>query len=228
LVNGPLNIALTTGPLLNAKYNTFVANGLTVENPNAALLPWISSAQTSIASQLAAVDAGAFTVNPNVVVSNNLAFVSGVAPVAVETVWVNGVAWPVTWTTLTDWTVALPLRAGTNQLNVTAVDIRTNLIAGDTAALTVVYNGTNASPVGRVVFNEIMYAPSAAGAGFVELYNNSTNLAFDLSGWQLPELDYTFPTGSGLAPGEFWVLANNQLAFGCRTYIPGRCNPADH
>src|SRR5208283_2827436 len=119
LVNGPLNIAVTTGPLMNAKYNAFVANGLSVENPNTAILPWIASAQTSISSQLAAINASSFTVNSTATVSNNVAYVSGVAPVAVETVWINGEAWPVTWTTLTNWTVGVPLGSGTNQLNVT-------------------------------------------------------------------------------------------------------------
>ena len=50
-------------------------------------------------------------------------------------------------------------------------------------------------------------------AGFVELYNNSTNVTFDLSGWQFPELAYIFPNGSELAPGGFLVLANNEPAF---------------
>ena len=213
LVNGPLNLSLTTGPLLNAKYNAFVANGLSVENPNSALLPWIAAAQTSIASQLAAVNASAFSINPSVAVSNNLAYVSGVAPVAVETVWINGEAWPVIWTTLTNWVVAVPLRQGTNQLNVTALDIHTNLIAGERGTVSVVYSGTNASPIGHLVFNEIMYAPSALDASFLELFNNSTNTTFDLSGWELPELGYTFPNGSELAPGGFLTLANNQPAF---------------
>ncbi len=213
LVNGALNIAVTTGPLMNAKYNAFVANGLGVENPNAAILPWISSAQTSIAAQLAAVNASAFSVNPTATVSNNMAYVSGVAPVAVGTVWINGAAWPVTWTTLTNWIVAVPLRPGTNQLNIAAVDKKGQLIAGETGSVAAVYNGTAASPAGQVVINEIMYAPVLPDAQFIELYNNSTNTAFDLSGWQLPELAYTFPNGSELAAGGFLVLANNQAAF---------------
>src|SRR5665213_2289228 len=213
LVNGPLNIAETTGPLMNAKDDAFVANGLGVENPNAAILPWISSAQTSIASQLAAVNASTFSVNANATVSNNVTYVSGVAPVNVETVWINGKAWPITWTTLTNWTVAVPLRPGTNQLIVTAVDKNGHLIAGDTGSVAATYNGTATSPAGQVVVNEIMYDPVMAGAAFVELYNNSTNTTFDLSGWQLTELDYIFHDGSELAPGGFLVLANNQPAF---------------
>ncbi len=60
LVNGPLNTA-NSGPLLDAKYNVFTENGLSVENPGTNLKPWLSQAQTSIASQLAAVNAASFT-----------------------------------------------------------------------------------------------------------------------------------------------------------------------
>jgi hypothetical protein len=60
LVNGPLNVA-NSGPLLMAKYNAFTANGLSVENPTANIEPWLSQAQSSIASQLAAVNATNFS-----------------------------------------------------------------------------------------------------------------------------------------------------------------------
>jgi hypothetical protein len=64
-----------------------------------------------------------------------------------------------------------------------------------------------------VVINEIMYAPAANNAQFVELYNNSTNTTFDLSGWQLQGLSYTFPNGSLLGPTNYLVLAVNGVAF---------------
>ncbi len=41
LVNGPLNVA-NSAPLCNAKYNAFIDNGLSVEDPNASMLPWIA------------------------------------------------------------------------------------------------------------------------------------------------------------------------------------------
>ena len=56
LVNGPLNVA-NSGPLIEAKYNAFTANGLSVENPRTSIEPWLAQAQSSIASQLAAVNA---------------------------------------------------------------------------------------------------------------------------------------------------------------------------
>ena len=94
--------------------------------------------------------------------SNNVAYVTGTAPVNVATVWINGVAYPLTWTTLTNWTVAFPLVNGTNNLSVVGVDRNGQPITGDSNSVSVVYNGTNASPAGQVVINEIMYDPAVA------------------------------------------------------------------
>jgi hypothetical protein len=212
LVNGPLNTA-NSGPLLVAKYNAFTANGLSVENPTANIEPWLSQAQSSIAAQLAVVNAPNFTVNSTVTTSNNLAYLTGTAPVNVATVWINGVAYPLTWTSLTNWLVTLPLFNGTNKLNVVGVNRNGQPIAGASNSVNVVYGGTNASPVGRVVINEIMYNPIVPNGQFVELYNNSTNTTFDLSGWQLQGLAYTFPNGSIVAPTNYLVLAVNGAAF---------------
>src|SRR5205807_3309342 len=89
LVNGPLNVA-NSGPLLDAKYSAFVANGLNVENPNSSIKSWLSQAQTSIASQLAAENATGFSVSSTVTVNNDLATITGTAPVNVKTVVSNG------------------------------------------------------------------------------------------------------------------------------------------
>ena len=212
LVNGPLNPA-NSGPLLMAKYNAFTDNGLSVENPTAAIEPWLSQARSSIASQLAAVNASSFAVNRSVAISNNVAYVSGTAPVNVSTVWINGVAYPLTWPTLTTWVETIPLVNGTNNLSVVGVDQNGQPLIGTSNSVSLVYNATNASPIGQVVINEIMYAPVVPEAQFVELYNNSTNLAFDLSGWQLAALDYTFPAGSLLGPTNYLVLTANGAAF---------------
>lgn len=212
LVNGPLNVA-NSGPLLIAKYNAFTENGLSVENPTTSIEPWLSQAQSGIASQLAAVNAAAFTVNPTVTVSNNVAYVTGAAPVNVDTVWINGGAYPLAWTSLNDWSIAYPLTNGANTLNVVGINRSGQPIPGDTGSVTVVYTGGNPSPVGQVVINEIMYAPTVAGAQFVELFNNSTSQSFDLSGWSLPALSYTFPKGSLILPTNYLVLAANDAVF---------------
>ncbi len=212
LVNGPLNVA-NSGPLIMAKYNAFTENGLAVENPTVNIEPWLSQAQSSIAAQLAVVNAANFSVNASVVVSNNVAYVTGTAPVNVATVWINGAAYPLTWISLTNWMVALPLVNGTNKLSVVAVNRSGQPITGDSNNVSVVYNGTNASPTGQIVINEIMYNPAVADSQFIELYNNSTNTSYDLSGWQLQGLSYTFPNGSVITPTNYLVLAANSAAF---------------
>jgi hypothetical protein len=212
LVNGPLDVT-KSGPLLDAKYNVFVANGLSVESPDANIKPWISAAHDSIASQLAVENTTNFTVNSSVMVSNDVAYVSGTAPVAVKTIWLNGIAWPVTWTSVTNWTVVVPLHAGTNLLNVAGLDMHGQLIPGYTNAASAVYNGPMPSPVGNVVINEIMYQPRVPGSEYVELYNNSSTITFDLSGWECRGLSYTFPAGTIIGPRNFLVLAANTAAF---------------
>ena len=212
LVNGPLNIA-NSGPLLDAKYNVFAANGLNVENPDANIKPWLLQAQASIASQLAAVDASAFTASRLVTTSNNVAYVTGTAPVAVAYVQINGISYPVTWTTLTTWTASVPLHSGANELNVVGVDIHGQPMVTNNSLININYINTLPSPGGQVVFNEIMYDPAVSDAQYVELYNNSTNTAFDLSGWQIPSLSYTFPEGAVINPANYLVLAANNVDF---------------
>jgi hypothetical protein len=212
LVNGPLNVA-NSGPLVDAKYNAFLTAGVGAENPSTSIKPWLTQAQSSIASQLAAVNASSFSVNGTVAVTNNVAYVTGTAPVNVSTIWINGAAYPVKWTTLTTWMVTVPLQTGTNQLNIAGIAHDGSLINGDSNSVSVVYTNAVSSPVGKVVINEIMYAPSVSGGEYVELYNSSSNTSFDLSGWQLQGLGYTFPNGSILGPTNFLVLAANRASF---------------
>jgi len=212
LVNGPLDVA-NSGSVLMAKYNAFIQNGLKVENPTEKIESWLSQAQASIASQLAAVNAAKFTVNTTVAHTNNVAYISGIAPVDVAYVWIDGAAYPLTWTSLTGWTVAVPLTNGANLLTITGVNRAGQPIAGDSSQLNVNYTQAIPSPVGHVVINEIMYDPSVPSAQYLELYNNSTTVTYDLSGWQIQGLSYTFPSGSVLPPLGFLVLASNGPAF---------------
>jgi len=212
LINGPLNVA-NSGPLMDAKYNAFVANGLSVENPASAIKPWLTSARSSITSQLAAANASSFSVSSSVTLSNNLAYVTGSAPVNINTVLVNGTPYPITWTSVTGFRLAVPLHTGSNTLSLVGVDRFGQPVAGASNYVAVTYAGTVSSPAGQVVFNEIMCNPSLSGAEFLELFNASSTTAFDLSGWQVPELAYTFPSGLLISPGGFLVLSANRAAY---------------
>ncbi|MGO8925892.1 MAG: lamin tail domain-containing protein [Limisphaerales bacterium] len=210
--NGPLNLSISV-PLMNAKYAAITANGISVEDPNLNLIPWVTQASPLVAAQINAANATSFSVNATVAVTNNLAYFTGQAPFNVDTIWINGAAYPLKWTTVTSWLVTVPLQNGTNQFSFVGADRSNQPIAGDTNIVNVVYNGPNASPVGQVVINEIMYSPPVSGAQFVELYNNSTTTTFDLSGWQIQGLAYTFPNGSIIGPTNFLILAANGQAF---------------
>jgi hypothetical protein len=208
LVDGPLTVA-QTGPLIDAKYNSFVANGFNVEN-TANIKSWLNSARVNIAAQ---IPSASFTVNPAVVVADDVAYLSGTAPVNIGTILLNGVEWPVTWKAVTSWTATVPLKPGYNSFSLVGVDIHGQPVGGANDTVAVSYNGTALSPVGQVVINEIMYHPVVPEAQYVELKNNSANITFDLSGWQIPELSYTFPPGSLIGQGKFLVLAANRAAF---------------
>jgi regulation of enolase protein 1 (concanavalin A-like superfamily) len=222
IANLAMNNAMIN-PMLDAKYATFVANGLTtsaingltVQEPGAdGLKTWIGQMHDSILAALASrgVSNVPFTITSEVT-SNNTEIVSGTAPLQVKTIWFNGTEFPVTWSTVTGWTVTVPLKTGTNLFSVTGVDLTGQPVSGSSNFVSVVYSAPSPSPASQVVLNEIMYHPAVPNAGYVELYNNSAASTFDLSGWELQGAGYTFPAGSILAPNSYMVLAENRWGF---------------
>lgn len=216
LVAGPLNPP-QFNPLLDAKYDAFVANGLSVQSPDLVssngIKIWMATAQTSIAAQASAANTTNFSVQPTVVLSNNIALISGSAPFNVKTIWFNGTEWPIEWTTPTGWTARVLVPPGTSVLSVAGVDIRGQVMTNNTGTVTVVYSGSPPSPVGRVVFHEIMYRADASGGPYVELLNTSGTAGFDLSGWWINGLGYTFPAGTYMGPNALLTLAADRRAF---------------
>jgi hypothetical protein len=210
LVNGPM-LASRINPIMDAKFAAFQAAGLSVTSP-AGTESWIASAQSSIAAQVAAADVAAFTVAASAYnAASNTVTLTGLAPFQVTTIWVNGEAFTPAWITPTNWSIALPVAFGTNDIAITAYD-RFGNAAGSTTA-TVANTNQPESSVGNIVFNEILYNPVLAGGEFVELFNRATNTTFDLSGWTVNGLGYTFPSGSVLAPQKFLVLAKSRTVF---------------
>ena len=219
LVNGPLNTA-NSGPLLDAKYATFVANGLNVEDPRSNLKSWLSQARGSIASQLAAEDTASFTVS-STSVSNGFARLSGVAPVAAQTIWINGVSYPLTWSSVINWTATVPLTTtGTNLLLVVGVDSHGVPIPGETNSLAVKNDVVPPPPVLPVIFINEWMADNThtlvdpADNNFedwFELYNPGTN-AVDLGGFFLTDklsnqFQFQVPTnGHYIVPSKGFLL----------------------
>jgi hypothetical protein len=214
-VNGPFDPA-NCNPVIDAKSQSLFANGIKwcdgqpLTEPSA-VKTWFSQRRAALRAQLATVTSP-FAIN-SFVAFNNIGQVSGTAPIAVQTFSFNGAQWPVTWTSVSNWTAKIVLQPGTNQWSLVGLDPSGHMVPGVSTNLSAVYPGVIASPVGQVVINEIMYNPALAGAQYVELYNSSSTLGFDLSGWQFKGLNYTFPQGSMIGPNGFLVLATNRAAF---------------
>jgi hypothetical protein len=84
------------------------------------------------------------------VVSNNIALVSGTAPIGLQSVFFNGVQWPLSWSSVSNWTAKVVLQPGTNQWTIMGVAPKGAPVTNASTNLAVVYNGTssqtNSSP----------------------------------------------------------------------------------
>ncbi|MCX6904832.1 MAG: lamin tail domain-containing protein, partial [Verrucomicrobia bacterium] len=145
--------------------------------------------------------------------ASNVVTLSGTAPVQVRTIKVNGNEYPVTWNSLSSWTIRLAAASPASRFNLVGYDVNGNPMTN--YALGVTANITNPmdSPQGSIVINEIMYNPAVSNASYVELFNRSTNTTFDLTGYRFHGLGYDFPVGTLLYPRAYLVLTKSITAF---------------
>jgi hypothetical protein len=229
LATGPM-VASQVGAVMNAKYNAYVASGVTPTSPSAAVAGWIEQARTAILSTVATEDAASFALNgpTSITTNNNLITLSGNAPVEIKNFKVNGMDYPVTWTSVRAWILRIPVNAASSTLNIAGYDLRGNPVPGASVTVNVNYTGSFTDPQGAVVFNEIMYNPVVPEASFVEIFNTATGFSFDISGWRINGLDYTFPPGSILSNRQYLLLAKDRTAFssafGSSNYVFGEFN----
>jgi hypothetical protein len=219
IAEGPLESA-NVDPILDARYAAFSANGINALSPDAprgpvpSLKVWIVTRQYDLLSRLANIAAPFSIAGPGAFTApNNLITLTGTAPIEAASLLINGYPYPVTWVTLTNWSISLILNAGTSVLNVQAYDSAGFPLGGMSGSVFVAYNGSTPSAQNHLVINEIMFKPLVADGEYVEIFNTSTTHAFDLSNWQLKGLGYTFPPGTFITNRQFLVLAKNRLAF---------------
>jgi Lamin Tail Domain/Concanavalin A-like lectin/glucanases superfamily/CotH kinase protein len=144
---------------------------------------------------------------------DNVVTLSGTAPIQVKFIEVNGVRYPLTWTSATGWTVSLALPSGPGALTFNGVDFRGAPVPNASDAITVTVDQEAADPADFVVLNEIMYNPLVPDTAFVEVHNTHPTVTFDLSNWRLDGADFIFPPGSFILPGGFLVAVNKISAF---------------
>ena len=146
--------------------------------------------------------------------AQNFITLSGTAPIGMRSITVNGVEHPVTWTSTTNWTLQVALPSGTNGLVIGGLDRLGNPMPTASVNLTLRVTGTTDLPEQSLVINEILYRPPNPEAEFVEVFNRSATTAFDLGGWRLNGVDFTFEPGTVIAPGGYLVVVKDRTAFG--------------
>lgn len=225
-VDGPL-LGANCDPVMDAKYNWLVANGVTMcdggslVNP-AALKKWFGDRRGILLSQLIQASAS-FVISASVdpLSRTNLATLTGTAPIAVKTIQVNGVPYEPVWTALTAFSFQVPLaRLGTNVLEIQAYDWRAQAIAAGAATLTINYQGPvpSSSAAFNVRINEWMASNSktlldpATGHfdDWFELYNAGTEPA-NLAGCYLTgslsnKTKFPIPAGYTVPAGGFLLV----------------------
>src|SRR6185369_11487573 len=163
---------------------------------------YIQSRRTAALSQLPAAVPFSITSN-NFTVNTNLVTLTGTGWLDVRSIEVNGVPYALNWSTITNWSMTIPLVSGTNFLALQGVD-RTGSHPSTLAASIVI---TNLAPPVRlpVTINEWM--ASATGPGglgsfedWFELFNPN-NDAVDLGGYYLTDdllqpTKWTIPTNT--------------------------------
>ncbi len=215
-LNGPLQTAAYTAQI-DGRYNGFQAEGIPTGDPTS-IKTYLSGRASFLGSFVATNGAAspfAVTNGNGVTITNvgNLLYLGGFAPLNTARLLVNGVAYPITWTGLTNWQVTIPLSARTNSLALQGVDLAGNAIAGQQLAFTAIQPSPIDPPEGFVVLNEIHYNPLQTNASFVELFNRSTTTAYDLSRWRINGAGFTFPDGTVLWPNSFLLTVGDLDGF---------------
>ncbi len=190
-VDGPMAPGVA-GAILNERYQNLLKNGVSVASPQS-IINFISARRTYLQGILPSAD---FAVDgsPSFSVSSNSVVLTGTAPLQVADILVNGVGYPLDWTSVTAWSMTVPLLPGTNNLSIAGVDRFGDPVPGASAALTVISTEVITDPLDAIVINEWMadndvtLADPADGdyEDWFELYNPGTT-AVDLGGCYLTD-----------------------------------------
>ena len=192
-----------------------------------AILAYIGQRASFVMGQLPTNAAFSITSNggADFATTNGTIVLGGTAPLHVRFIEIDGVRYPLTWTSITNWTLTLPLYSGINSLVVQGVDRaglrRTNF----TDTITVTSNGPGA--LLPVVINEWMVDNRGPGGlidaadglfrDWFELFNPN-GVAANLSGFHLTDTlntptKWQIPTNVFIsARGYLLVWADNNVS----------------
>ncbi len=177
-VNGPM-LSANFDPVVDARFAALQANGVVAgtdtigqtspitQTDTDGLKSYVSGRRSYLVGQLAIYDNKTFAITSNgganFSTTQNPIELQGTAQVAIKTIKINSVAYPVTWFSdgtgndqykVDNWKVRIRLNAGANSLSVQGFDRLGNLI--DTRSITITYTASQPYPVTGFVINEWM------------------------------------------------------------------------
>jgi hypothetical protein len=198
--DGPL-LSANCDPVMDAKYRSLVANGVTLCDGNTLANPsavknWFSQRRGFLLNQLARVSAD-FRITSNngedFTVNTNAVTLTGTAPIEVKGIRVNGVDSTVAWTSVTNWSMRLLLPGAQTTLALAGYDASGNALTGYTDSIRITSPGSGV-PALPLFINEWMAANSnfisdPADSDFedwFELYNPN-DAPVNLAGYSLTD-----------------------------------------
>jgi len=212
-------------PMLVAWHQALLDEGLTPVYPSA-IITWNADKRTEIVNELAKHEAEfAFTSPAGSTTSQRIIDLDGAASYDVRTFQLNGRELRMTFPSTTQWESQIELAPGTNVLSLLGFDRADRLVASN--QLVVTCTAQAVAPHDRIVINEIMYDPVRDSAEFVEIHNCSQNDAFDLGGWRLDGVSFTFDAGTILRPGDYCVVAEDRQIY-AHTYTNSEAVVGDY
>lgn len=215
-VNGPL-LAANYKPQIDARRAALLKNGVTDAADPRGISTYIEQRRGYIQRLLTSNDAKQFALTSNggddFASATPTTTLQGTAPFAVATIAINGVPYPLSWFNVTTFRVNVPLPLATNTLVLVGKDLRGQPVPGATDTITVTYAGAIPRPQDFLAINEIHYHSLEPDASFVELYNRSSSVPFDLSGFRFNGLGYTFAAGAIIQPSSYLLLVKDRAGF---------------
>jgi hypothetical protein len=222
--NGPM-VSARVNPLLDARHAALLANGIDAAPPDNdrayRIKTFIANMRDNILRQLATVAAPFAVHGPSTFTTDRQRItLSGTAPVAMASLSVNGVPWPVTWTSVNNWTIRVALDSGANLLVLEGWNRQGQPVAGAATSLNITYPGPGEPPRDNLLINEWLAANTSASRiadpadgdyeDWFELYNPGTS-PVDLAGYYLTDnltnrFQYRIPSGYTILPGHFLLV----------------------
>jgi len=217
LADGPMQ-AGNVGAVMDAKYRAFMAEGLTATSPEA-VKTWIATMRQSILSAVAtqggtstfslqSASGGEFVAEQGSVV------LVGTAPATIKTLEIGGVEFAPRWTTISNWTISVPVAPGSHVWIVRGLNSAGIPLAGAERQVRVTNQDTTAP---AVVINEVVSRNTGGilNCGlryddWIELYNPSDRTV-DLAGFSLTDSltdprRWVFPTGARIEPRAYLLI----------------------